>query len=139
MASVHRFLRFLTLGSNAAAVFGFLAINGRKRIRNCMMQQQPKLFFASKTQNVYRTVVSPPPLSFAEDKRIRHNDQIVLIGSCFSDSMGEKFASLKYRVDRNPFGIVYNPVSISHSLNRMLDGKVFVEEELGFHDGKYYR
>jgi hypothetical protein len=39
-------------------------------------------------------------------------DRIVTIGSCFADDMGERLIDNKFQVVKNPFGTVYNPISI---------------------------
>jgi hypothetical protein len=47
--------------------------------------------------------------------------------------MGQKLIDLKYDVDMNPFGILYNPESIANSLRILLDKRFFTEADL-FHD-----
>lgn len=39
-------------------------------------------------------------------------DRILLIGSCFSDNVGQKLSEDKLDVLSNPFGVIYNPISI---------------------------
>jgi hypothetical protein len=45
--------------------------------------------------------------------QIHHENQIMTIGSCFSDEIGKYLADHKFNVLNNPFGTAYNPVSIS--------------------------
>ena len=52
--------------------------------------------------------------------RIGYPDKIMLMGSCFTDNIGEKLQKLKFQVDINPFGIIYNPLSISKSIRILL-------------------
>ena len=52
------------------------------------------------------------------------------MGSCFSENIGQKMIDLKYRVDMNPFGILYNPESIANSLKFLLDQQPFTEYDL---------
>lgn len=40
----------------------------------------------------------------------------MLLGSCFADEMGERLAAAGYKVMSNPFGTLYNPVSIAHAM-----------------------
>ena len=49
-------------------------------------------------------------------EKISHKDSIFTIGSCFSDCIGTKFTNNKFEVLANPFGTVYNPVSIANLL-----------------------
>lgn len=50
---------------------------------------------------------------------ISYNDQIMMLGSCFSDNIGRQLADFGFNVCVNPFGTLYNPVSILRSLERL--------------------
>jgi hypothetical protein len=69
------------------------------------------------------------------DWRISYKDKLMMMGSCFSENMGEKFRQLKFRVDLNPFGIIYNPFSVAKSLRRLLAEKPYTKEDLFEHQG----
>ena len=45
-------------------------------------------------------------------------EQMLFVGSCFADRIGRLFAADKFRVEVNPFGVMYNPVSILHTVAR---------------------
>lgn len=49
--------------------------------------------------------------------RISLNDRILTIGSCFSDSIGAQLVNNKIGCMVNPFGALYNPVSIHHVIH----------------------
>lgn len=57
------------------------------------------------------------------------NDKIVILGSCFADNMGQKMADLGFDVCVNPFGTLYNPVSICNSVARLTFGIPFSKDE----------
>lgn len=57
------------------------------------------------------------------------NDKIFVLGSCFADNMGQKMADLGFDVCVNPFGTLYNPVSICNSVARLTSGIPFTEDE----------
>ena len=57
------------------------------------------------------------------------NDKIFVLGSCFADNMGQKMADLGFDVCLNPFGTLYNPVSICNSVARLTSGIPFSESE----------
>ena len=57
------------------------------------------------------------------------NDKIFVLGSCFADNMGQKMADLGFDVCVNPFGTLYNPVSICNSVARLTSGIPFSESE----------
>ncbi|HEX8547060.1 MAG TPA: GSCFA domain-containing protein, partial [Cytophagaceae bacterium] len=42
---------------------------------------------------------------------IDHSTKIVSIGSCFANMIGNRFKTLKFNVQANPFGIIYDPIS----------------------------
>lgn len=54
--------------------------------------------------------------------QIDHLSPLVLMGSCFSEHIGRKLVETKFSCDVNPFGVLYNPLSISLALNRIMDG-----------------
>ncbi len=56
---------------------------------------------------------------------ISYEDKIMMLGSCFSDSIGKQLADYGFDVCVNPFGTLYNPVSILHSIERLVSGKPF--------------
>lgn len=50
---------------------------------------------------------------------ISYNDKILMIGSCFSDSIGQHLKDYGFDVMVNPFGTLYNPISILRSIERL--------------------
>lgn len=69
---------------------------------------------------------------------IRHSDSISLWGSCFAKNIGKLLSDNKFDCDVNPFGILYNPLSIAKSMSILLDGKTYHEEDLRFDKGIWY-
>lgn len=66
-------------------------------------------------------------------KPIRHQDKLFLIGSCFTEQIGQKLAHHKFRVIDNPNGILFNPVSIAASLSTYIAPKIYAEPDLFYH------
>lgn len=60
-----------------------------------------------------------------------------MLGSCFAENIGEKMKYFKFRVDINPCGIVYNPLSVASTLCLLMEGKPLEGEELLQNDGKW--
>jgi hypothetical protein len=58
--------------------------------------------------------------SFTE--KISIKDPIMLVGSCFSDNLGEKLRHNRFNVMINPSGIMFNPVSITRSITSYITG-----------------
>ena len=56
-------------------------------------------------------------------------DRIIVLGSCFADNIGEKMTGLGFDVCVNPFGTLYNPVSLCNSIARLDSGIPFTGKE----------
>ncbi len=69
------------------------------------------------------------PISKHENS-ISHNDKIMLLGSCFTENIGNKLSINGFETLINPFGILYNPFSICNSLKRIIDLKFLDSEDL---------
>jgi hypothetical protein len=61
---------------------------------------------------------------------ISYRDKILFIGSCFSEEIGNKMEAFKFDVLQNPNGILYDPISISDSLDAYIQNKIYKEEDL---------
>jgi len=48
--------------------------------------------------------------------KIGYEDKILMLGSCFSDAIGEQMEQRYLQVTRNPFGTLYNPLSIAQAM-----------------------
>lgn len=62
----------------------------------------------------FRTVVTLQKPEF----RIEPLEQLLFVGSCFADSIGRRFAEERFPVIVNPDGVMYNPVSVLHTIQR---------------------
>ncbi len=50
--------------------------------------------------------------------RISHHDRMMMLGSCFTDNIGARLISVGFDCTVNPFGALYNPVSVLNALDR---------------------
>ena len=62
----------------------------------------------------FRTVVDVEKPGF----RIGPCEEMLFVGSCFADSIGRRFLEEKFRAVVNPYGVMYNPASILHTIKR---------------------
>lgn len=62
----------------------------------------------------------------------------LFIGSCFTENIGNKLAALKYDVDINPFGILYNPASIANGIRFLIEERKFTKNDLIKHGGLWH-
>lgn len=56
-------------------------------------------------------------------------DTLFVLGSCFAGNIGQKMAELGFDITVNPFGTLYNPVSVCNSIARLTSGIPFSESE----------
>lgn len=66
----------------------------------------------------------------AADFKIDYTSRLAFFGSCFADNISAQFAERKFNVLANPFGTVYNPVSLASQVKAIADGKIFGEEDV---------
>lgn len=57
--------------------------------------------------------------------RISFSEGVCLLGSCFADSIGARMADAGFTVCSNPFGTLYNPVSLSAAVDRLESAEPF--------------
>ena len=62
----------------------------------------------------FRTIVDVPKAPF----QIEPREEMLFVGSCFADSIGRRFQDEQFRATVNPFGTMYNPASVLHTIER---------------------
>ncbi len=82
----------------------------------------------------FRTQV---PISTAT-KPIDYNCKIILLGSCFAENIGDKFEYYKFQNAVNPFGIIFNPVSIEKMISKVVTATVFTEADIFFYNERWH-
>ncbi len=71
------------------------------------------------------------PQQIATNK-INYKDNLMLIGSCFTENIGHLLQQHDLNIKINPFGILFHPIAIFGALNRIVGKKLFSAEELFF-------
>ena len=69
-----------------------------------------------------------------EENQIDYSSKILLMGSCFSENIGAKFSFFKFQNIQNPFGVIFNPISIEKLVIRAIENNVFTENDIFQHD-----
>lgn len=69
---------------------------------------------------------------------ITHDDRIVMLGSCFTDSVGGLLARDGFNVTANPLGVLYNPLSIAQVVQRAMVGAPYTIDDLTERDGVWH-
>ncbi len=72
------------------------------------------------------------------DFEIDYDTWLFFIGSCFTNNVGSFFEQNFFKTIVNPFGVVYNPVSVAAVLNRILDKKYFKKDDLFEYNGLWH-
>lgn len=72
------------------------------------------------------------------EQTIRYGDGLLFLGSCFADEVGGHCRGLGFNAQVNPFGVLYNPVSIAQSLKRLQSGIPFAHDEVIRVGGEFY-
>ncbi len=72
--------------------------------------------------------IKGPKINIPE--RISIRKPLLVIGSCFAENIGVILQEQLFDVQINPFGIVYNPLSIVEQLNHIIQNKQFTANEL---------
>ena len=62
----------------------------------------------------FRTIVDIPRPAFSTAPC----EEMLFVGSCFADNIGRRFKDEMFRATVNPFGVMYNPASILHTVER---------------------
>jgi lysophospholipase L1-like esterase len=69
-----------------------------------------------------------------QEPQIDYNSRILLLGSCFSEHIGDKMDYLKFNVLQNPFGILFHPIAIEKIIDRAINKNYFEEKDIFLHD-----
>ena len=73
------------------------------------------IFFLPLRSMEFRTIVNIPRPTF----ELEPCERILFVGSCFADNIGKRFKEEKFRAMVNPFGVMYNPVSVLHTVKKV--------------------
>ena len=63
----------------------------------------------------FRTEIEIAPLA----EGLEHDAKIFALGSCFAENISERLAKAKFSVTTNPFGVLFNPLSIANAIERL--------------------
>lgn len=63
---------------------------------------------------IFRTKVNIPQAPFS----IEPMERMLFVGSCFADNMGKRFQKEQFQTVINPYGVMYNPASILHTVEQ---------------------
>jgi len=74
----------------------------------------------------FRTEIPAPSSAW----NIENDSQLLFMGSCFAENIGQKLEEQKMKTLINPFGVMYNPVSLARSVRRIVDNAKASDRDL---------
>lgn len=83
---------------------------------------------------MFSTPINIPP----SPVKIGYQHQLMALGSCFAENIGKKLSDAFFRVNINPFGVLYNPVSVAQSIKTLLSNDVFTDENVFEHQSLWH-
>lgn len=69
---------------------------------------------------------------------IQYGDKLLLIGSCFTENIGAKFKTHLFEIAENPYGILFNPVSVVHTLTDIIEARTYNASDLFQHNALWH-
>ncbi|WP_233861070.1 GSCFA domain-containing protein [Tenacibaculum piscium] len=69
---------------------------------------------------------------------IDYNSKLFLLGSCFSENIGDKLSYYKFQSTQNPFGILFHPKAIEKLITDAINQKKNTEEAIFFHNESWH-
>jgi hypothetical protein len=70
--------------------------------------------------------------------KLGYEHKMLLVGSCFAERFAARLQSLKFAAMGNPFGVLYNPVSVAQSLLRMGEKRLLAASDLRYGQGLWF-
>ncbi len=64
------------------------------------------------------------------EPQIKLTHKLMLVGSCFTENIGDKLRKNKFQIFENPNGILFNPVSVSEAIINVIENKIYTESDL---------
>lgn len=69
---------------------------------------------------------------------INYSSKLLSLGSCFAENMAEKFEYFKFDTVVNPFGIIFNPVSLESLIHRSIHKIYFTSRDIFYHNEAWH-
>lgn len=83
--------------------------------------------------NLFRTPIDINKQPFS----LNHTNCLLFFGSCFAETIGNMLKQNKFDITVNPFGILYNPVSVAQSIDLLLKNQPFTQTDIDFHNEQW--
>lgn len=67
-----------------------------------------------------------------------HTHKLLLMGSCFTENIGEKLRKHKFTTLENPNGILFNPISVAEAVRSYIENRQITEEDVFQHNETWH-
>jgi len=78
------------------------------------------------------------PLKKQKHHLINYNSKLLLLGSCFSENIGNKLSYYKFQSEQNPFGILFHPKAIETFITKTTNKEKYTENDVFFHNERWH-
>ena len=78
------------------------------------------------------------PLKKQVHNLIDYNSKLLLLGSCFSENIGDKLSYYKFQSTQNPFGILFHPKAIEKLITNAINQKKYTKNDIFFHNEHWH-
>ncbi len=78
------------------------------------------------------------PLKKQLKNQISYSSNILLLGSCFSENIGDKLNYFKFQTSQNPFGILFHPKAIENLVLKAIHKKKYQEKDLIYQNERWH-
>ncbi|CAM1359948.1 GSCFA domain-containing protein [Tenacibaculum litoreum] len=78
------------------------------------------------------------PLTKQKYNQINYQSKLLLLGSCFSENIGNKLNYYKFQSKQNPFGILFHPKAIENLITKALNREEYTDKDIFFHNERWH-
>ncbi|MDE1207733.1 GSCFA domain-containing protein [Tenacibaculum larymnensis] len=78
------------------------------------------------------------PLTKQKHNQINYQSKLLLLGSCFSENIGNKLDYYKFQSKQNPFGILFHPKAIENLIIKALNKEKYTDKDVFFHNERWH-
>ncbi len=78
------------------------------------------------------------PFKKQKHNQIDYNAKILMLGSCFTENIGNKLNYFKFTTTVNPFGILFHPKAIENLVLNAISEKKYTEENIFFQNEQWH-
>ncbi|CAM1361201.1 GSCFA domain-containing protein [Tenacibaculum litopenaei] len=78
-------------------------------------------------------LITEVPVAPQKFHRINYHSKILLLGSCFSENIGNKLQYFQFYTHQNPLGIAFHPKAIETLVQKAINRELYHEDDLFYH------